>query len=77
MILICSFDFEKIYGEVGKDVIHVHHLKPLSTIGEEYKVDPIDDLCPVCPNCHLIIHRRNPPYSIDEITIMINNARIE
>src|SRR2546426_4582430 len=75
--IICSFDFEKTYGEVGRGIIHVHHLKPLSDIGEMYRVDPINDLRPVCPNCHVIIHKKNPPYSIDEVIAMIINTRTE
>lgn len=68
---ICGFDFEKTYGKSGKGFIHVHHLKPLSEIGEKYEVDPILDLYPVCPNCHGIIHRRKTPYSIEEVKQMI------
>lgn len=71
--VICNFDFEQKYGRVGRNVIHVHHLKPLSEIGAAYKVDPIKDLRPVCPNCHLIIHTRNPSYSIDEVITMIKD----
>jgi 5-methylcytosine-specific restriction protein A len=65
--IICDFSFENIYGDVGVGFIHVHHLRPLSEIGEQYQVDPIVDLRPVCPNCHAIIHRRNPAYTIDEV----------
>ena len=75
--IICSFDFERTYGEIGKGVIHVHHLKPLSNISKEYQVDPINDLRPVCPNCHLIIHKKNPPYSIDEVIAMLKEAALE
>jgi 5-methylcytosine-specific restriction protein A len=64
---ICDFNFERVYGPVGKDFIHVHHLKPLSEIGERYLLDPIKDLRPVCPNCHAIIHRRNPPFTVQEL----------
>jgi 5-methylcytosine-specific restriction enzyme A len=64
---VCGFNFEKAYGEAGKDFIHVHHLKQISEIGETYQVDPIQDLRPVCPNCHAIIHKRNPPYTIEEV----------
>lgn len=64
---ICSFDFEKKYGDIGKNFIHVHHLKPLSEIDENYEVDPVKDLRPVCPNCHAMLHRKNPAYSIEEI----------
>lgn len=55
---VCGLDFEKKYGELGRGFIHVHHIVPISTVGEEYKVDPIKDLIPVCPNCHAMLHRR-------------------
>jgi 5-methylcytosine-specific restriction protein A len=64
---ICNFDFQQAYGEVGKEFIHVHHLNPVADHSEEYQLDPINDLIPVCPNCHAIIHRRYPPYSIEEM----------
>lgn len=64
---ICGFNFFEAYGDIGKDFIHVHHLKQISEIGETYKVDPINDLRPVCPNCHAILHKRRPSYTIDEV----------
>jgi len=64
---ICEFDFEKIYGDIGKDFIHVHHIVDISTIGENYQVNPIKDLIPVCPNCHAMLHKRKPAYSPDDI----------
>ena len=67
---ICGFDFAKVYGPVGEGYIHVHHVIPLSAIGGEYEVDPIRDLIPVCPNCHAIIHKRMPCYSIVEMKAM-------
>jgi len=68
---ICNFNFEKAYGEIGKDFIHVHHIVDISTIGENYKIKPIKDLIPVCPNCHAMLHKRKPAYSPDEIKIKI------
>lgn len=64
---VCSFNFEKVYGEIGSKYIHVHHLKPLSEIGENYQLNPIKDLRPICPNCHAMIHRRKPAYTIEEL----------
>lgn len=54
---VCGMDFEKTYGELGREFIHVHHIVPISTIGEEYQLDPVKDLVPVCPNCHAMLHR--------------------
>ncbi|WP_410496622.1 HNH endonuclease [Cellulosilyticum sp. ST5] len=53
---VCGFCFEDFYGEEFKDKIHVHHIKPLAEIDDEYEVDPIKDLIPICPNCHYAIH---------------------
>ena len=64
---ICGFNFKSIYGQSGAGFIHVHHLKPLAEIGREYKLDPIKDLRPVCPNCHAMIHKRVPAYTIEEM----------
>jgi len=43
--------------------------------GINYKVDPINDLCPVCPNCHAMLHRRSPPLSIDELKQLLKRAK--
>ena len=67
MCAVCGMDFEKMYGEIGRGFIHVHHIVPLSSIGEEYELNPIKDLVPVCPNCHAMLHRKEPPYTIQEL----------
>jgi 5-methylcytosine-specific restriction protein A len=64
---VCGFNFVSRYGGLGKDFIHVHHIKPLRAIAEEYEVDPKKDLIPVCPNCHAMIHRTEPCLSISEL----------
>jgi 5-methylcytosine-specific restriction protein A len=64
---VCGFNFEDRFGEIGKDFIHVHHLKEISSIGEEYEVNPIKDLIPVCPNCHAMLHKRKPAFTIEEL----------
>lgn len=61
---ICDFDFGETYGELGEGFIHVHHLVPVSSMGNGYRVNPVTDLVPVCPNCHAMLHRHDPPLSI-------------
>jgi 5-methylcytosine-specific restriction protein A len=56
-----------MYGDIGRDFIHVHHEVELASIGAEYVIDPINDLKPVCPNCHAMLHRRKPAYSVNEL----------
>ncbi|MBR4891242.1 MAG: HNH endonuclease [Clostridia bacterium] len=55
---ICGLDFGNKYGDVGRDFIHVHHKTPLHTIKSDYCVDYKNDLIPVCPNCHAMLHRK-------------------
>lgn len=64
---VCNINFSLAFPGIGDGCIHVHHLIPLSEIGQSYQVDPIRDLIPVCPNCHAMIHRRNPPYTPAEL----------
>ncbi len=71
--VVCDFNFERYYGSIGFQFIHVHHLTPVSSIKQEYKVDPIADLRPVCPNCHAMLHKDNPPLTIEELRKRINN----
>lgn len=52
----CGFNFEKVYGERGKDFIEVHHIKPLSTLEEAVEINPMTDLVPLCANCHRMVH---------------------
>ncbi len=73
---VCGFDFGGVYGGLGEGFVHVHHLKPLSEIRGEYRVDPIRDLRPVCPNCHAMIHRRTPPYGIEELREILDANRV-
>ncbi len=62
----CDFDFGKTHGPIAEKFIHVHHLTPLNAIRTEYELDPVRDLRPVCPNCHSVIHLRQPQFEIDE-----------
>lgn len=54
---ICGLNFGDEYGKLGNGFIHVHHMRPLHTIRKDYVVDYKNDLIPVCPNCHAMIHR--------------------
>ena len=74
---VCGSTLAEKYGEVAQGLIHVHHLHRLSDISEKYEVDPIQDLRPVCPNCHTIIHISNPPYTIEEVTGFIEEQKKE
>lgn len=67
----CGFDFESVYGEIGRGFIHIHHVMPISGRGGAYQVDPVNDLIPLCPNCHAMAHRREPPISVGELRMLL------
>lgn len=72
--VICDFNFENIYGQIGINFIHVHHLTQVATVGQTYEIDPIKDLRPVCPNCHSIIHKQKTPLTIEAVKRLINES---
>lgn len=75
---VCGFDFETVYGEIGRSFIEVHHLIPISKIRESYRIDPIRDLIPLCSNCHSMIHRMQSPMDIMELKRIVgqNNGNL-
>jgi 5-methylcytosine-specific restriction enzyme A len=64
---VCELNFESKYGTLGKQFIHVHHLKPLALLDDVYELDAIADLRPVCPNCHAMLHRGESVLTIEEL----------
>lgn len=63
---VCNHSMVEYYGNLAGSLIHIHHLVPVSEIGERYSLNPITDLRPVCPNCHAFLHLSSPPMSIEE-----------
>jgi len=70
---VCDLLFVEVYGELGINFIHVHHLNPISSKKKSYKVDPKRDLVPVCPNCHAMLHRSKPLLTIPKLRKLILN----
>ena len=65
--VVCELRFEERYGGLGEGFIHVHHLRPLASVGGEHDVDPVRDLVPVCPNCHAMLHTQAPPLTPEQL----------
>jgi predicted HNH restriction endonuclease len=72
----CKFSYGKFYGEIGKGYIEIHHIKPIFKYEDEELdetiYDALNNVVPICSNCHRIIHRdwRNPlklDYLIEQI----------
>jgi 5-methylcytosine-specific restriction protein A len=73
---VCGTNLGDRYGSVGENFIHVHHIVPLSKIERTYKVDPVRDLRPMCPNCHAIIHRNDEPIAIEALKALMRSAKV-
>jgi hypothetical protein len=74
--VVCGMSFGEIYGPAVLGIMHVHHLNPRSDADGDVIVNPVVDLRPVCPNCHTVIHSRQPCYSIEEVRSMLNTRNL-
>lgn len=72
---VCDLNFSNLYGKIGLDYIHVHHIVPISKRKRPYKINGAKDLVPLCPNCHAMTHKRIPPYSTDELKGIMSKAK--
>jgi 5-methylcytosine-specific restriction enzyme A len=68
---VCDFDFRGKYGALGNEYIEVHHRVPVSAMGGAYRLDPVRDLVPVCSNCHAMLHRAQPPLTVEGLRKII------
>jgi hypothetical protein len=64
---VCEFDFNRVYGQLGGDYIHVHHKTDIATRLGEHEVNPIRDLVPLCANCHAMVHQERPSMSVEKL----------
>jgi len=54
--LSAAWTLEKHSDLMPDGYIEVRHVVPVSQLGDDYVVDPKDDLIPLCPNCHAVAH---------------------
>jgi predicted HNH restriction endonuclease len=74
----CCFDFEDFYGVYGKGFIEIHHQKPVFMFDESELektiINALENVIPLCPNCHRMIHKRRiSPLTFDELKNYVNN----
>ncbi len=76
--VVCRLDFGERYGPAGKGYIEVHHLNPLAerkdTIASTPIMTKLDEVVPLCANCHRVIHRRRPAMTIAELKASFREA---
>ena len=74
----CGFNFPTYYGDVyGKNCIEIHHKKPIFQYQddsfEQQVARALENLLPVCPNCHRVIHKNH--IGCDDLTNFINDIQ--
>lgn len=74
---VCGMNFYDVYGDIGFHFIEVHHITPVSAMKPGLEFDVDRDLVPLCPNCHAMVHRKNPPYSVEEMKHFLKRGKLE
>jgi hypothetical protein len=70
---VCEMTFPERYSGLGKGFMHVHHLTAMADREHEYLVDARDELIPVCPNCHAMLHwELGRPMTIEQLQGMLS-----
>ena len=63
---VCGFDFEKVYGKIGKDFVEGHHTIPVSEMAPDHKTK-VEDIALLCSNCHSMVHKRRPWLGMEDM----------
>ena len=71
---VCGFDFAEVYAEVGEGFCEVHHITPLAEVDGEVETK-LEDLAIVCSNCHRMLHRGKPNFSIDKLKSKLRHKK--
>lgn len=69
---VCGFDYENVYGALGRNYIEAHHIRPVSTMTDGEKTK-IEDLIMVCANCHRMLHRKRPWLAKESLSELIRH----
>lgn len=64
---VCAFDYERSYGKRGHKFMEAHHRKPLSSLKPEGEEVRAEDYALICANCHRMIHRFSPWWTVEEL----------
>jgi 5-methylcytosine-specific restriction enzyme A len=70
---VCTFDFNRTYGELGYGFAECHHIVPLSSLTYA-GVTSLADLAIVCANCHRMLHRSRAWLSVAELRFRITSS---
>lgn len=71
---VCGFDFEKIYGQLGKDFIEGHHTIPVSEMSSNHKTK-VEDIAMLCANCHRMVHKKRPWLTMKDLDKLLKTKK--
>jgi len=71
---VCGMNFEAQYGEIGQGYIEAHHRKPMAEMQGE-TLSEVEDIILLCSNCHRMIHRQTPPFTVEELKSRVEAQR--
>lgn len=70
----CTFDFEKTYGDIGRNFIECHHTIPVSKMQPGHKTKP-EDIALLCSNCHRIVHKSKDWLTLEQLKKIIERQK--
>ena len=73
---VCGFGFREVYGPIGHQYIVAHHIDPLGGKKTPRRTT-LDDIALLCANCHAMVHKGNPPPSLDRLRTLWNRYNIK
>jgi len=74
---VCDVDLEQRYGVLAAGAMQVHFQPAVARSGVRGTCDPIADLLPVCPNCHMMLHRgRDTPLRVEDLRRIMERKRL-
>ena len=71
---VCSFCFHEAYGEIGRGLIEVHHLVPLSQMEENHRTT-VEELMCICSNCHFAVHNGDPTANLKSMKTLFSGDK--
>lgn len=64
---VCGFDFGEFYGPIGRGFVEGHHKEALAAYEGESRKVSVDDIVPVCSNCHRMLHKGQEVLSVERL----------
>ena len=70
----CDFDFQEVYGDLGRGFAECHHRLPLAE-SAFVRATRLNDLAIVCANCHRMLHRACTPMTVELLRDLLSTRR--